>query len=152
MATAREVQMPRTGREYGQGEQAQQGVGSKLFGVVRMGIFWYFAMQMFSTKKPISSVLLTDNLFTKGENLVRHSSLCSCVLFVLSAQRAIASLVKRSFAASDPSFCLSFGSCQFSGRIVVAGQGHPASHFRRSLCFSKPGRGFSGCLATPNLT
>ncbi|CAM6082675.1 unnamed protein product [Calypogeia fissa] len=62
-------QVPRAGGENGQGAQPQQGIGSKLFGVVRMGIFWYFAMQMFSSKKPSNSTLLTNNLFSKGENL-----------------------------------------------------------------------------------
>ncbi|KAG6542059.1 hypothetical protein Mapa_016523 [Marchantia paleacea] len=49
--------------------QPQQSFGGMLFGVVRMGIFWYFAMQMFAPKKPSNPDLLTNNLFMKGEDL-----------------------------------------------------------------------------------
>ncbi|KAL3688246.1 hypothetical protein R1sor_014555 [Riccia sorocarpa] len=49
--------------------QPQQNAGSMLFGIIRMGIFWYFAMQMFAPKKPANPDLLTNNLFIKGEDL-----------------------------------------------------------------------------------
>jgi hypothetical protein len=36
-----------------------------------MGLFWYFAMQMFGgSKKVTNPALLTNNLFSKGEDLV----------------------------------------------------------------------------------
>jgi hypothetical protein len=54
-----------------QQQPAQQGLGQVLFGVVRMGLFWYFAMQMFGgSKKVTNPALLTNNLFSKGEDLV----------------------------------------------------------------------------------
>jgi len=54
-----------------QQQPAQQGLGQVLFGVVRMGLFWYFAMQMFGgSKKVTNPALLTNNLFSKGEGLV----------------------------------------------------------------------------------
>jgi hypothetical protein len=53
-----------------QQQPAQQGLGQVLFGVVRMGLFWYFAMQMFGgSKKVTNPALLTNNLFSKGEDL-----------------------------------------------------------------------------------
>ncbi|KAH9571576.1 hypothetical protein CY35_02G100600 [Sphagnum magellanicum] len=53
-----------------QQQPAQQGLGQVLFGVVRMGLFWYFAMQMFGgSKKVTNPALLTNNLFSKGEGL-----------------------------------------------------------------------------------
>ncbi|CAM6043159.1 unnamed protein product [Sphagnum compactum] len=53
-----------------QQQPAQQGLGQVLFGVVRMGMFWYFAMQMFGgSKKVTNPALLTNNLFSKGEDL-----------------------------------------------------------------------------------
>lgn len=55
--------------------QPQQSFGGMLFGVVRMGIFWYFAMQMFAPKKPSNPDLLTNNLFMKGEDLVSFHNL-----------------------------------------------------------------------------
>jgi hypothetical protein len=51
----------------------QQGLGQVLFGIVRMGLFWYFAMQMFGGGKKVTNpALLTTNLFSKGESLVLH--------------------------------------------------------------------------------
>ncbi|KAH9574350.1 hypothetical protein CY35_01G052500 [Sphagnum magellanicum] len=48
----------------------QQGLGQVLFGIVRMGLFWYFAMQMFGGGKKVTNpALLTTNLFSKGESL-----------------------------------------------------------------------------------
>ncbi|KAL3688243.1 hypothetical protein R1sor_014552 [Riccia sorocarpa] len=49
--------------------QPQQNAGSMLFSI-RMGIFWYFAMQMSNPKKPTNPDLLTNNLFIKGEDLI----------------------------------------------------------------------------------
>lgn len=50
-------------------QQQQGGPGQMLFGVLRMAAFWYFAMQMFSSKKPVDPALQMSNLFSKGENL-----------------------------------------------------------------------------------
>lgn len=52
-----------------QPQQQQGGPGQMLFGVLRMAAFWYFAMQMFSSKKPVDPALQMSNLFSKGENL-----------------------------------------------------------------------------------
>lgn len=54
----------------GQQPPAQQSWSQTIFGVVRMGLFWYFVMQFFGPKKVSNPALLTDNLFTKGEKLV----------------------------------------------------------------------------------
>lgn len=54
----------------GQQPPAQQGWAGSISGIIRMGIFWYFAMQMFGSKKVTNPDLLTNNLFSKGENLV----------------------------------------------------------------------------------
>lgn len=56
--------------------QPQQSLGGMLFGVVRIGVFWYFVMQMFAPKKSVNTDLLTKNLFTKGEDLVSSLFLC----------------------------------------------------------------------------
>lgn len=53
----------------GQQPPAQQGWAGSISGIIRMGIFWYFAMQMFGSKKVTNPDLLTNNLFSKGENL-----------------------------------------------------------------------------------
>ena len=70
----------------GQQPPAQQGWTGSLAGFVRMGIFWYFAMQMFGPKKVTDPDLLTNNLFMKGEKLVILTPSLSrmyklCVLF-----------------------------------------------------------------------
>lgn len=54
----------------GQQPPAQQGLAGSISGIIRMAIFWYFAMQMFGSKKVTNPDLLTNNLFSKGENLV----------------------------------------------------------------------------------
>lgn len=50
-------------------QQQQGGPRQMLFGVLRMAAFWYFAMQMFSSKKPVDPALQMSNLFSKGENV-----------------------------------------------------------------------------------
>nr|PNR52868.1 hypothetical protein PHYPA_009243 [Physcomitrium patens] len=49
---------------------AQQGWAGGLSGIVRMGIFWYFAMQIFGPKKTTKPAELTSNLFNKGDRLM----------------------------------------------------------------------------------
>ncbi|XP_042470318.1 cleft lip and palate transmembrane protein 1 homolog isoform X1 [Zingiber officinale] len=49
--------------------QQQQGFRQSLAGVVRMAVFWYFAMKFFSPKKPVEPSILISNLFHKGEPL-----------------------------------------------------------------------------------
>lgn len=53
----------------GRQQPQQQGTGQMLFGIVRMGIFWYIAMQMFSSKKPSNPAMVMTNLIPKGEKL-----------------------------------------------------------------------------------
>ncbi|KAJ7518565.1 hypothetical protein O6H91_21G074800 [Diphasiastrum complanatum] len=50
-------------------QQQQPGIRNMLTGVLRMAIFWYFASQMFGSKKPVNPAILTHNLFSKGERL-----------------------------------------------------------------------------------
>ncbi|KAI5070624.1 hypothetical protein GOP47_0014967 [Adiantum capillus-veneris] len=50
-------------------QQQQQGFGKLLFSILRMGIFWYIATQMFSPKKPSDPALLINNLVPKGQPL-----------------------------------------------------------------------------------
>ena len=57
---------PQGPRQNGQG-----GLGQSLSGIVRMAVFWYFAMKFFSPKKPVEPSQLISNLFQKGDNLVR---------------------------------------------------------------------------------
>ncbi|MCO5614446.1 hypothetical protein L7F22_068728 [Adiantum nelumboides] len=60
---ARAVALPQ------QQQQQQQGFGKLLFSILRMGIFWYLATQMFSPKKPSDPALLMNNLVPKGQSL-----------------------------------------------------------------------------------
>jgi hypothetical protein len=66
---AGEVAVPRVGVQNGPAGQEPQSMGNKLFGLVRMGLFWYIAMQMFAPKKPGPNTVVTENLFSQGENL-----------------------------------------------------------------------------------
>ncbi|KAH9299229.1 hypothetical protein KI387_030911 [Taxus chinensis] len=50
-------------------QQQQPGAGQMLIGVLRMAVFAYFAMQMFSSKKPADPGIQASNLFSKGEEL-----------------------------------------------------------------------------------
>lgn len=50
-------------------QQQPPGVMQMLIGVLRMAVFAYFAMQMFSSKKPSDPSLQMSNLFSKGEEL-----------------------------------------------------------------------------------
>ncbi|RRT55728.1 hypothetical protein B296_00039586 [Ensete ventricosum] len=59
----------RPGRQAPQQQQA--GFGQSLAGIVRMAVFWYFAMKFFGPKKPAEPSQLMSNLFHKGEPLVR---------------------------------------------------------------------------------
>lgn len=59
----------RPGRQAPQQQQA--GLGQSLTGIVRMAVFWYFAMKFFGPKKPAEPSQLMSNLFHKGEPLVR---------------------------------------------------------------------------------
>ncbi|MCO5590518.1 hypothetical protein L7F22_044488 [Adiantum nelumboides] len=61
---ARAVALPQQ-----QQQQQQQGFGQLLFSILRMGIFWYLATQMFSPKKPSDPALLMNNLVPKGQSL-----------------------------------------------------------------------------------
>ena len=74
----------------GQQPPAQRGWMGSLGGIVRMGIFWYFAMQMFGPKKVTNPDLLTSNLFIKGENLVNLIPSClGYVIFLCSSVDAV---------------------------------------------------------------
>ncbi|RWW53437.1 hypothetical protein BHE74_00040077 [Ensete ventricosum] len=59
----------RPGRQAPQQQQA--GFGQSLAGIVRMAVFWYFAMKFFGPKKAAEPSQLMSNLFHKGEPLVR---------------------------------------------------------------------------------
>eukprot|EP00262_Sarcandra_glabra_P020094 TRINITY_DN7897_c0_g1_i1.p1 TRINITY_DN7897_c0_g1~~TRINITY_DN7897_c0_g1_i1.p1 ORF type:complete len:590 (-),score=95.29 TRINITY_DN7897_c0_g1_i1:365-2134(-) len=51
-------------------QRQQQGFGQTITGIIRMAVFWYFAMKFFSPKKPSSEPShLISNLFQKGEPL-----------------------------------------------------------------------------------
>ncbi|MQL88990.1 hypothetical protein Taro_021568 [Colocasia esculenta] len=50
-------------------QQPQGGLGQSLGGIIRMAVFWYFAMKFFSPKKPTEPSQLISNLFNKGETL-----------------------------------------------------------------------------------
>lgn len=53
-----------------QQQQQQGGLGQSLSGIVRMAVFWYFAMKFFGPKKPPPGPSqLMSNLFQKGEPL-----------------------------------------------------------------------------------
>ncbi|KAG1331225.1 cleft lip and palate transmembrane protein 1 [Cocos nucifera] len=52
-----------------QGRQQQPGFGQTVTGIVRMAVFWYFAMKFFAPKKPSEPSHLISNLFQKGEPL-----------------------------------------------------------------------------------
>lgn len=53
-------------------QQQQQGIGQTITGVIRMAVFWYFAMKFFSPKKPPAEPSqLMSNLFSRSEPLVR---------------------------------------------------------------------------------
>lgn len=56
-----------------QRQQGQGGIGQSLTGIIRMAVFWYFAMKFFSPKKPVEPSQLISNLFQKGEHLVRRT-------------------------------------------------------------------------------
>ncbi|KAJ3675504.1 hypothetical protein LUZ60_004546 [Juncus effusus] len=52
--------------------QGGGGIGQTIAGIVRMAVFWYFAMKFFSPKKPSNPnepVVLLSNMFQKGEPL-----------------------------------------------------------------------------------
>ncbi|KAG6493745.1 hypothetical protein ZIOFF_048747 [Zingiber officinale] len=51
------------------GQQQQQGFGQTLSGIVRMAVFWYFAMKFFGPKKPAEPSQLMSNMLAKGEPL-----------------------------------------------------------------------------------
>ncbi|XP_074575026.1 uncharacterized protein LOC141831544 [Curcuma longa] len=51
------------------GQQQQQGFGQTVAGIVRMAVFWYFAMKFFGPKKPAEPSQLMSNMFTRGEPL-----------------------------------------------------------------------------------
>ncbi|KAJ6809282.1 cleft lip and palate transmembrane protein 1-like protein isoform X1 [Iris pallida] len=55
----------------GVNQQQQGGLGKSLTGIIRMAVFWYFAMKFFSPKKPATSEpsVLISNMFQKGEPL-----------------------------------------------------------------------------------
>ncbi|CAA7396504.1 unnamed protein product [Spirodela intermedia] len=53
----------------GQRQQGQGGIGQSLTGIIRMAVFWYFAMKFFSPKKPVEPSQLISNLFQKGDHL-----------------------------------------------------------------------------------
>jgi hypothetical protein len=72
---------PSVGRAPAAGERRQQGgaaaqgaggLGQTISGIVRMAVFWYFAMKFFSPKRPASNepVVLLSNTFSKGEPMV----------------------------------------------------------------------------------
>ncbi|CAN6475418.1 unnamed protein product [Victoria cruziana] len=51
-------------------QQQQQGIGQTITGVIRMAVFWYFAMKFFSPKKPPAEPSqLMSNLFSRSEPL-----------------------------------------------------------------------------------
>ncbi|PKA57155.1 hypothetical protein AXF42_Ash002459 [Apostasia shenzhenica] len=50
-------------------QQQQGGFGQTVTGIIRMAVFWYFAMKFFSPKKPTDPSQLMSNLFQKGEPL-----------------------------------------------------------------------------------
>uniref|UniRef100_A0A1D1YVH0 Cleft lip and palate transmembrane protein 1 n=1 Tax=Anthurium amnicola TaxID=1678845 RepID=A0A1D1YVH0_9ARAE len=52
-----------------QPQQPQGGFAQSLTGIIRMAVFWYFAMKFFSPKKTAEPSLLISNLFLKGETL-----------------------------------------------------------------------------------
>ncbi|XP_078434033.1 transmembrane CLPTM1 family protein [Wolffia australiana] len=56
---------PEGQRQQGQGG----GVGQSLSGIIRMAVFWYFAMKFFAPKKPVEPSQLISNLFQKGDSL-----------------------------------------------------------------------------------
>jgi len=64
---------PAAGEQRQQGGAVAQGgggLGQTIAGVVRMAVFWYFAMKFFSPKKPTVSnepAVLLSNTFSKGE-------------------------------------------------------------------------------------
>ncbi|XP_008795274.1 cleft lip and palate transmembrane protein 1 homolog [Phoenix dactylifera] len=67
VATAQPEAQAATAR---QGRQQQQaGFGQTVTGIIRMAVFWYFAMKFFSPKKPSEPSHLISNLFQKGEPL-----------------------------------------------------------------------------------
>eukprot|EP00268_Persea_americana_P067538 TRINITY_DN930_c0_g1_i1.p1 TRINITY_DN930_c0_g1~~TRINITY_DN930_c0_g1_i1.p1 ORF type:complete len:593 (+),score=110.97 TRINITY_DN930_c0_g1_i1:118-1896(+) len=63
MATPSDQQAPP------QQQQRQQGFGQTITGIIRMAVFWYFAMKFFSPKKTADPSVLMPNLFQKGESL-----------------------------------------------------------------------------------
>ncbi|RWR90288.1 cleft lip and palate transmembrane protein 1 [Cinnamomum micranthum f. kanehirae] len=63
MATPSDQQAPP------QQQQRQQGFGQTITGIIRMAVFWYFAMKFFSPKKTADPSVLMSNLFQKGESL-----------------------------------------------------------------------------------
>ncbi|XP_058097550.1 uncharacterized protein LOC131242735 [Magnolia sinica] len=50
-------------------QQQPQSFGQMLSGIIRMAVFWYFAMKFFSPKKPSDPSQLISNIFQKGEPL-----------------------------------------------------------------------------------
>ncbi|WOL12692.1 hypothetical protein Cni_G21459 [Canna indica] len=56
-------------RQGRQAQQQQQGFGQTVSGIVRMAVFWYFAMKFFGPKKTVEPSQLTSNIFQKGEPL-----------------------------------------------------------------------------------
>ncbi|XP_010930546.1 uncharacterized protein [Elaeis guineensis] len=52
-----------------QQQRQQAGFGQTVAGIIRMAVFWYFAMKFFSPKKPSEPSHLISNLFQKGEPL-----------------------------------------------------------------------------------
>ncbi|KAF3787570.1 Cleft lip and palate transmembrane protein [Nymphaea thermarum] len=54
----------------GRQQQQPQGIGQTITGIIRMAVFWYFAMKFFSPKKPPAEPSqLMSNLFSRGEPL-----------------------------------------------------------------------------------
>ncbi|XP_008786461.2 cleft lip and palate transmembrane protein 1 homolog [Phoenix dactylifera] len=52
-----------------QQQRQQAGFGQTVTGIIRMAVFWYFAMKFFSPKKPSEPSHVISNLFQKGEPL-----------------------------------------------------------------------------------
>lgn len=77
---------PAAGEQRQQGGAVAQGgggLGQTIAGVVRMAVFWYFAMKFFSPKKPAVSnepAVLLSNTFGKGEPMVKILFLFQYVL------------------------------------------------------------------------
>jgi hypothetical protein len=77
---------PAAGEQRQQGGAVAQGgggLGQTIAGVVRMAVFWYFAMKFFSPKKPAISnepAVLLSNTFSKGEPMVNYLFLSQYLL------------------------------------------------------------------------